>query len=104
MTTSPLVLSSSPVGRAYRGTAALLFLGLFLALLVGSAGHDHLRHSSAGAASCVFCSAALAVAPGAPAVAQPPPPRREREARPPSAPEPRYSLKLDHSGGAPPEA
>jgi hypothetical protein len=87
-----------------RRTAAALFLGLFAALLVGSAGHDHFRHETATAASCVFCGAALATSPSAPAPLRPPPFPRKHEVVPPFAPERRYSLQLDHSGGAPPAA
>jgi hypothetical protein len=84
--------------------AGLLFLGLFAMLLVSSAGHDHYRHDADTAASCVFCSAALAVQPAAPILLRPLPARCQREVSPPLAPELPYLLKLDHSGGAPPAA
>jgi hypothetical protein len=87
-----------------RRTAAALFLGLFLGLLASSAGHDHLRHDAATAASCVFCGAALAVGPAVPAVLRPPPAGREPAAQRPSAPVLPFLLRLDHSGGAPPMA
>ncbi|HUB07734.1 MAG TPA: hypothetical protein VMB50_12060 [Myxococcales bacterium] len=88
-----------------RRAAATLFLGLFVALLVASAGHDHFRHDDLpSTTACLFCNPALAVHAATPPLPLPPPPRRERGTKPFRAPALPYLLKLDHSGGAPPAA
>ncbi|MHB8420461.1 MAG: hypothetical protein ACYDCL_20500 [Myxococcales bacterium] len=88
-----------------RRLASGLLIGCFFATLLLAAGHDHYLDRSGGCAeaACILCSGAIAGAPAAPVVACAPLARREREVVPPAAPAIPYLLKLDHSGGAPPE-
>ncbi len=89
-----------------RRLASGLLIGCFFVTLLLAAGHNHLQEGPSGCAdaACILCSGAIATSPAPPRVERTPLSRRLHQVAAPQAPDLLFLLKLDHSGGAPPEA
>jgi hypothetical protein len=86
-----------------RNLAGLVLLACFIATLAISARHNHLEATGCQRSACMFCAGALAAEPHPQPILAAAPVEWEPTKEAPTKPALPYLLRLEHSGGAPPD-